>query len=216
MCFSATASLAAGTFLLGFGVMTLHMAKRRHELAYAAIPLLFALQQLTEGVVWLTFGPGLEPLNTAAAQLYSFFSHVLWPVYVPAAVWLLEDEPPRRRALGATAAAGLAVGLYLLYTLLADGIVARPTGQHIEYDARHLYIPVVMALYLLATTGSLLLSSHRGVQLFGVLAFAASVVAYLFYARWFISVWCFLAAVLSMAVALHLAQRRLPPPALKP
>ena len=216
MCFSATASLAAGAFLLGIGTMTLRMPRQRSELPYAAIPLLFALQQFTEGVVWLSFDPGLKAINTGAAYLYSFFSHVLWPVYVPAAVWLLEQQPARRRYLAWTVATGASVGLYLLYTLFATGIVARPIGQHIEYDAPHLYIPVVMALYLAATTGSLLLSSHRRVQLFGALGFAASVVAYLLYARWFISVWCFFAAVLSVVVCLQLAQSRRPLHPLRP
>lgn len=207
MCFSATASLAAGTFLAGVGVVTLRMVRHRSELAYAAIPLLFAIQQLTEGVVWLTFDPALERLNMAAAMLYSLFLHVLWPIYVPVAAWLLERTATRRKALGAVVAVGLSVGLYLLATLVGDGIVARPIGQHIEYDAPHLYIPAVMALYLAATTLSLLLSSHGRVRLFGALAFASSVLAYMAYDRWFISVWCFFAALLSVVVCLHLRQR---------
>jgi hypothetical protein len=207
MCFSATASLAAGTFLTGVGVVTLRMVRQRLELPYAAIPLLFAIQQLTEGVVWLTFDPALERLNTAATMLYSLFSHVLWPVYVPMAAWLMERTPARRKAFGAIAAVGFSTGLYLLATLLTDGIVARPIGQHIEYDAPHLYIPAVMAMYLVATTLSLLLSSHGTVRWFGALAFASSVLAYLAYARWFISVWCFFAALLSIVVCLHVSQR---------
>ncbi|MFP5446616.1 MAG: DUF6629 family protein [Betaproteobacteria bacterium] len=87
MCFSATASLTAGTFLMGVGIVTTHMARTGGERAYAAIPLLFAIQQLTEGVVWLSFGWGIDAVTAAATQLYSFFSHVLWPVYVPVASW---------------------------------------------------------------------------------------------------------------------------------
>ena len=45
-------------------------------------------------------------------------------------------------------------------------------------------------------------------RLFGALAFASSVAAYAFYARWFISVWCFFAALLSVVVALHFVARR--------
>lgn len=209
MCFSATASLAAGTFLAGVGVVTLRMVRYRSELAYAAIPVLFAIQQLTGGGVWLTFEPTLQRLNVAATQLYSLFSHVLWPMYVPVAALLLERTATRRKALSAVVAMGFSVGVYLLATLLTDGIVARPIGPHIEYDAPHLYIPVVMALYLVATTLSLLLSSHGRVRLFGALTFASPVlayVAYVAYARWFISVWCFFAAVLSGVVCLHLRQ----------
>ena len=95
MCFSATASLTAGSILLGVGVMTTRNARTGGERAYAAIPLLFAIQQLTEGVVWLSFGWGISAVTATATQLYSFFSHVLWPVYVPIAAWLIEpDQPP--------------------------------------------------------------------------------------------------------------------------
>jgi hypothetical protein len=207
MCFSADASLAAGAMLVGTGVVTLRMARRR-ELPYAAIPLLFGIQQLTEAMVWLSFDPGREAVNTAATYVYSIFSHVLWPVYVPIAVWLMEEGATRRRALRVTAAAGSLAGLALLYSLLTHGIAARVVGEHIVYDAPRLFIPAVMTLYLAATAGSLLLSRHRKVRLFGVLAFVSSVVAYTVYARWFISVWCFFAALLSLVVVLQLMETR--------
>jgi hypothetical protein len=55
MCFSATASFSAGTVLLGLGALTLKLVRHPRELMFAAIPLLFAIQQWTEGVIWLTF-----------------------------------------------------------------------------------------------------------------------------------------------------------------
>ena len=85
MCFSATASFSAGAVLLGFGALTLTAARRPRELLFAAIPLLFAIQQLSEGVVWLTFRYEAPQLNAVMTHVYSFFSHVLWPVYVPMA-----------------------------------------------------------------------------------------------------------------------------------
>lgn len=72
MCFSVAASFTAGTFLIGFGVMTLSLARRRKEVPFAAIPLLFGLQQLSEGVVWISFGAGWEPINFWATQFFSF------------------------------------------------------------------------------------------------------------------------------------------------
>lgn len=109
MCFSAAASFSAGTLLLAVGAVTLRMVQRSAQRPYAAIPLLFAVQQLVEGVVWLSFG-GPAGLNFVATQVYSFFSHVLWPVYVPLAAWRMEPRGPRRRALSAFVAAGLVVG----------------------------------------------------------------------------------------------------------
>ena len=205
MCFSATASFSAAVVLLGVSVLTLRAARRPRELPLAAIPLLFAIQQLTEGVVWLTFRYEAPLLNTVMTHVYSFFSHVLWPVFVPVAVLLVEPPGWRRTVLAAIASAGLAVGLYLMYTLVAFIVVARPSGQHIEYISPHFYAAAVMGLYLLSTCVSPILSTHRMVRVFGVLALLSFATAYYFYATWFISVWCFFSALLSVIVLAHLA-----------
>ena len=54
MCFSASASFIAGTSLSAVGVAALRNTKARSEQPLAAIPLLFGIQQLAEGVIWLT------------------------------------------------------------------------------------------------------------------------------------------------------------------
>ena len=211
MCFSATASFSAGVVLLAIGTLTLRSAlahHRRRDLPFAAIPLLFAAQQLIEGVVWLTFSNEATRLNSVMTHAYSFFSHVLWPVYVPVAVLLIEPAAWRRRALVAFVAAGVAVGAYLLYVLVAFPIVSRPTGQHVEYVSPHLFAAVTMTLYLLSTAISPLASTHGLVVVFGALALLSFSAAYAFYAAWFISVWCFFAALLSAVIYLHFGMPR--------
>ena len=205
MCFSATASFSAGAVLLGLGALTLKSSLRRRELPLAAIPLLFAIQQLTEGVIWLTFRYDVPLLNWVMTHVYSFFSHVLWPIYVPIAVLLIEPLHWRRMVLLGFVAAGLTAGLYLLQILLTFPVVSRPTGQHMEYVSPHFFAATVMTLYLLAATVSPMFSSHRLVKVFGVLALLSFAAAYGFYATWFISVWCFFAALLSAVIYLHFA-----------
>ena len=139
MCFSATASFSAGAVLVGLGTLTLKSASRPREMVFAAIPVLFAVQQLSEGVIWLTFRYEAPQLNAAMTVVYSFFSHVLWPVYVPVAVLLMEPSGWRRRALLAFVAAGIAVGAYLLYALVVYPIVSQPIGHHIEYVSPHFF-----------------------------------------------------------------------------
>ena len=210
MCFSATASFSAGVLLLGVGTLTLRSAlvtRQRRALPFAAIPMLFAVQQLIEGVIWLTFTEDGTQLNAVMTHVYSFFSHVLWPVYVPVAVLLIEPAGRRRRGLAAFVAAGAAVSAYLLYVLVAYPVVSRPTGQHVEYDSPHFFAAVTMLLYLLSTAISPLLSTHRMVGVFGVLALLSFGAAYAFYATWFISVWCFFAALLSAVIYLHFARK---------
>lgn len=49
----------------------------------ALIPLLFGIQQLTEGVIWVTFRHDAPLLKQTMTYVYSGFSHVLRPMYVP-------------------------------------------------------------------------------------------------------------------------------------
>ena len=204
MCFSATASFSAGILLLGAGVLAVQFARGPRELPLAAIPLLFAVQQLIEGVVWLTFRFEAPLLNAAMTHAYSFFSHVLWPVYIPVAVLLIEPAGWRRTTLWGISAAGAALAAYFMVMLVAFPVVSNATGQHIEYVSPHFFSAVVMGVYLLSTAMSPMVSTHRWVKVFGMLALASFAAAYYFYARWCISVWCLFAAVLSLVLCAHL------------
>ena len=128
---------------------------------------------------------------------------MLWPIYLPLSVLLIEPPGRHRLTLAAFLAIGVAVGSYLLLAMVIFGISSRPTGQHIEYVAPHFFGMTTMSAYLLATTIAPVLSSHRVVKLFGVLAFLSFASAYYFYATWFISVWCLFAALLSMLLLAH-------------
>lgn len=207
MCFSATASFSAGAALLALGTLTLKSAHFPRDRPFAAIPLLFAVQQLIEGVIWLTFSHDAVLLNSVMTHAYSFFSHVLWPIYVPTAVLLLEPPGRRRQALFAFVLAGMVVGVYLLYFLFAYPVVSQPTGRHIEYVSPHFFAVAATTLYLLSTSVSLTLSSHRIVKVFGALALLSFGAAYYFYAKWFISVWCLFAALMSAVIYLQFALR---------
>lgn len=207
MCFSATASITAGTVLTGIGVATIRRAETRHELPFAWIPLLFGLQQLTEGVVWLTLTHDAPVLEQVMTALYSGFSHVFWPIYVPFAIGVLEPVRWRKRTILAFEAAGLTAGLYLLYALVTNPVVANVVGRHIVYDSPHFYKIPVMGLYLAATCVSCFFSSHRFVQLFGMLALLSFIIAYRVHASAMVSIWCFFAAMLSLLIYLHLRLR---------
>jgi hypothetical protein len=207
MCFSATASFTAGAALLLIGSVTTRRARRPSELPFALIPVFFGTQQLLEGALWLTFPDKAPHANMVLTHLYSLFSHVLWPIYVPLAVMLIELVAWRRKVLAGIAIGGAVVGLYLLYFLITLPIVSRVQGHHIDYVSSHFYIGAVMVLYVLGTCVSSLFSSHRTVVWFGLTAFVSFLAAAAFYSAWFISVWCFFAAVLSGIVLLHFPRR---------
>ena len=53
MCFSATASFVASGVIASIGVATLRHVREPRALLFACVPLLFAVHQFTEGLVWL-------------------------------------------------------------------------------------------------------------------------------------------------------------------
>jgi hypothetical protein len=55
MALEPEASFIAGASLSAVGVVTLKKAETKAELPFAMIPMLFGIQQLTEGIIWLTF-----------------------------------------------------------------------------------------------------------------------------------------------------------------
>lgn len=195
MCFSATASFIAGGALGVVGVLTLAQVKNKAELPLAGIPLLFGVQQIAEGAVWLSFGN--HALNTFATYAYSMFSHVLWPILIPFSLLLLETDPFRKKILRLFSCMGLAVGLYLLYSITKDSVTARIVNSSIAYDSPHLYFPLVLTFYVLATCVSSFISSYKIIRIFGIIALISLFIAGWFFAETFISVWCFFAAVLS-------------------
>src|SRR3990167_4312559 len=196
MCFSAAASFAAAGALGVAGGLTLTQVKKKSELPFASIPLLFGIQQAIEGAVWVSFGSPI--LNTIATYAYSMFSHVLWPIFIPFSVLMIEIDQTRRKILRLFSFTGLAVGLYLLYFIIVDPVTAHIVNSSIAYHSPHLYVYLVMVIYLIATCGSCLVSSHKIINLFGVVLLISFAIATWFFIETFFSVWCFFAAILSI------------------
>lgn len=202
MCFSATASFIAGSSLTVLGVATLRLPLKSYEVPFASIPLLFGLQQFIEGMLWLSFHYDAPLLNMTMTYLFSIFSHVLWPIFVPFAIGMLETVPWRRNVTRGFQMVGLFVGLYLLYMLIEYPVTAI-AGENIVYVSPHFYKLLIMALYVAATCISCFFSSITAVRYFGGLALGLFLVAYGFYSIALFSVWCFFAAVLSSIIYVH-------------
>ena len=203
MCFSATASFTAGAALSAVGVLTLRKSRRLRELPLAVVPLLFGIQQLTEGVLWLSLNNNLPAPQAWSTYTFSLFSHVLWPIFVPLAILLVETGRQRRRAIGAFLVLGLGVGLYLLYFIVRFPVTARVVNRSISYDSPHFYVVWVLVIYLLATCISGMFSRHRCINVFGVAALTLAIIAAIVSITTFVSVWCFFAAVLSLLILIH-------------
>jgi hypothetical protein len=92
----------------------------------------------------------------------------------------------------------------LTWALGRGPISASIEGHHIEYDIGLSHDGFVVALYVLATCGPLLASTHRHIRRYGALNVVAVVVLTAVDRGALVSLWCAWAALTSIAIALHL------------
>jgi len=212
MCFSLAASATAGTALVAAGTVAVTMAHGRAERPLALLPLLFGVQQLTEGVVWWSLDHDDARLNVASTFAYTLFSHVLWPVLVPLAILCLEVVPWRRRALRGLLGVGVLVGLYGLFLVVRGPSTSHVVGRSIQYAMPPLSM---ITFYLVATCVAIMLSSSPLLTVMGVAALGLALVTLWLDLAVFVSVWCFFSAMLTVLVFVYFWSRRETKPALQ-
>jgi hypothetical protein len=207
MCFSANASFAASGVLAVVGAASVSQTKTKRGIMYAAVPLVFAVQQLIEGFLWLT--PGSGAASKALAYGFLFFAVIIWPAYVPAAVYLIEPEKEKRQLLIHFVILGAIVSIYAASTFLLNPIGVNNTlCCHIIYSFKMPLKYAVGGAYAVATCGSLLYSSRHWVRTLGVVTLLSLGVAYFYTAVSFVSVWCYFSAILSTLVLIHVRSQR--------
>lgn len=208
MCFSATASFVTAAATGAVGIATLARTRQWNEVPLAAIPLTFAVQQAVEGALWLSLGGAKLPVSQVLlANMFAIFALSLWPVYAPVAVGLVETAAWRRRAMVLLFLLGLAVAIYGAKNISDAPYAACIVGHSLSYINGRLYPDIAMAAYVAATCLPALLSSHRALWLFGLLVAGGLAVSVAFFFEAQLSVWCFFAAVGSLAVYAYFAER---------
>jgi hypothetical protein len=82
MCFSAGASFAGGALITTIGVLTVRKNKESSRRLFAAMPLIFGVQQISEGFVWIALqSPGHEMMQGIAAYIFLFAALISITVY---------------------------------------------------------------------------------------------------------------------------------------
>lgn len=203
MCFSAGASFAGGVTITAIGLLTVRRNSDPSRRVFAAMPLVFGLQQISEGFVWVALqssGHGLM-LNIAS---YTFLlaAVVLWPFYVPLSVLLMEKSTNKKRALIPFLVVGILVSLYYGFRLVTHEIVPMISSHHIKYSAD---LPQRWALtafggYIAATLIPIFISSRRKMWMLGLLMTVSCLITGIFYKEYLTSVWCFFAALISVVI----------------
>jgi hypothetical protein len=203
MCFSASASFGAGVVLSVIGVASIKKAQAPSQIFFASIPLIFAVQQITEGFGWISLSnPAYASLQQVTTYIFLFFAQVVWPVWVPFAILKLERRERRKRAEIVLVGAGALVSLYLAYCLLSFPVEAKILGYHISYKQNY---PAVLSrycgfLYIIATIVPPFFSHIRRMWMLGITILISYIITTIVYTDYVVSAWCFFASIISIAV----------------
>lgn len=206
MCFSPTGDLVGGAVVVAIGIdACLHVRGRSEYLAVAALPIVLGLHQIDEAFVWWWLqGHFASDVGHVAMWIYLLFALVVLPTLVPCVVLFFEPTSRRRWRLAPFVVLGALVSIVLLEAMLVGHPSVRLGTYHLAYSIGLRHGIVVIGLYIVATCGSLIVSGFRAVAWFGVMNLAAVITLALLCASGFTSLWCFYAALVSAAIALHL------------
>ena len=199
--FSPEASFAAGGVLSVVGGVTLKKYHKRSQILFSLIPLLFAIQQLAEGFLWLNLNYQNLFLKIAK-YVFLFFALLLWPGYFGFSILPMEPHAKRRKILYLFGFMGVGVALYLLYWIIHfKGVPVEACENHINYVFVYPYKPQVGYLYAACILIPCFITSVKRVWILGLLLGVGFFYTRLFFAlKYLISIWCFLAAISSIVV----------------
>jgi hypothetical protein len=199
MCFSPTASFASAAVIGTIGVATLRHVREPRTLLFAATPMLFALHQFTEGLVWLGLDGRIGPsARDHAALAFTLYAQGLLPFLMPLAVLLMEPAGWRRKVIMGLTAIGAVAAVWDAYGLIFLPLRVFVDHNSIAYRNVMTGSLTISLLYILATCGALLLSRYRVVRWYGVINVIALTIVEVVKAETFASVWCFYAALMSV------------------
>ena len=203
MCFSAGASFAGAALISAVGVATVRKARKPQQRLFTVIPLFFGFQQCAEGVLWVTLrAGGHDLLQNAATYVFLITALVIWPVMIPLSMWFMEEAEKRKKILAGLIATGGILSLFYAFCLIFYNVTPQINNFHIQYidDFPRTFVTIASFFYPVATVVPLYVSSVRRMWLFGVLITVSYIVTGIFFAQYLTSVWCFFAALISIAI----------------
>jgi hypothetical protein len=189
------------------GVVSAKKVNKPSQIAFASIPFLFSFQQFTEGILWLSLThTEFAFLESISTYFFLIIAQIVWPTWVPVSILFLEKDAKRKKALYAILALGITLSLYLTYCYIMYDVHAQISQHHIEYNlsfphTKHL-LWLSALFYFIPTVISTIVSSVKRMQFLGLIVLVSCVVTRLFTLKYFISIWCFFAAIISVLVLL--------------
>jgi hypothetical protein len=210
LCVSAETSFGLTGLLIPVGIYCIRIAieRDRSALPLSVVPLLFGVQQLCEGFVWVGIGRDSAELTQSAALFYLFFALTFWLFWIPFSAVFLEPENNRKFVLALGAILGLAGGLILYLPLLLDpgGLVVSVDRHSIQYNIAQFRaveaIPLIVwqlpYLVVIALPLLVLGQKRRGMLVYSAALVLSAAISHVYFWYSFASVWCLFAAILSL------------------
>ena len=139
---------------------------------------------------------------------FLFFAYFVWPFLVPVASYLVERKSERRGAFLAFSGFGMLLGLTLFVPLLfdPDSLPLKIVRHSIDYNSQLIWADIVpyviiRIIYAGIVCIPLLLSSEKQIRVFGAIITLSVILGFVFAHYAFTSVWCFMAAIVSVYLA---------------
>lgn len=200
----------------GVAVRAVQHSRIKNARLLAAIPLIFGIQQCAEGIIWLVASHRLPSAVTIpASYIFLICAFIIWPVWIPAAVYALESNYYRRGIMRLCLAVGFCVSMIFLLYLVLSNVHAITHYKHIFYFLTPAYAVSaaiaesfesetirlgLIGVYCCAVIVPLMISSVRLLHVFGMALIVSCIATYSAANTFFVSLWCFFAAALSIFV----------------
>ncbi len=204
MCFSAEVSFGASAVISTIGIISFKKSANLPQKVLSWVPIVFGIQQFTEGMLWLSLThPELAYWNRAATYGFLVFAGVVWPIFLPLAVLLLEETKSSKRMMGLFLTLGGIVASIICYTILFNKIDAGISCYHIRYDLEYPpHLKHAGVFYIIATVIPPIISRVKMLRVLGVAILISYVVTRVFFEYYLLSVWCFFASIISIIILL--------------
>ena len=167
---------------------------------------LAGIQQLLEAHVWMGVNNTDPTMIWWASMGYIFFSWLMYPMWIPLSIYVLEPPGSRRKLpLLGLALAGLAFGLtlYVPHLFHPDWVDVKVNRHSLAYeDTMFLDYLIPRALtytiYIFLLVTPALISTYLHLRLFGLTLIAVLAIVYAFLTYAYISFFCLLAGLATL------------------
>lgn len=213
MCFSANASFGSAALLIAVGTVTFTENRSKPHRMLTAVPLFFGIQQASEGIVWLTMGQNTtQALHQFGVLSFLGFALVVWPSWVPWAIFNIEPNERRKKLLQIIGIIGLCASTAATWILLTTDAKAYITGHSMGYSLDNMqryWSPNIEFLaYFIPTVLPFFISSLKIVKMAGYMIISSMLLTQLINKEASTSVWCFFASMISLYIAVYILSFR--------